>query len=96
MKIIILFEFFYYRFVLRIHASGIVALYKLRHLPSTNQCGTDNPPETKIGALDFVDLVAAFFILGVGMLLSVLAFIAEILAGCYHKDPFDGMHHVRG
>jgi len=63
----------------------MVALYKLRHLPSTNQCGTDQPPETKTGALKFVDLVAAFFILLVGMSLSVLAFVAEILAGLFAK-----------
>ena len=64
----------------RLQASGIIALYKLRHMPSTNECNTDVPPETKTRSLNPTDLAPAFLILGIELTLSMLAFFIEVLA----------------
>ena len=66
--------------MLIMHASGIVALYKQRHMPITNQCNTDVPPETKTRSLNLTDLAPAFLILGIGLSLSIVAFSVEIMA----------------
>ena len=65
--------------MLRLQSSGIIALYKLRHMPSTDECNTDVPPETKTRSLNLTDLAPAFLILGIGLSLSTLEFLIETL-----------------
>jgi len=63
-----------------VNAAGIIDLYKKKYFPSTKQCRTDIPPETKTQSLTLVEFGAAFMILGVGLTLSLLAFLTEIIS----------------
>lgn len=51
-------------------------------LQPTSQCRVDRPLETKTRTLTFIDLSAAFFILGVGISISFFVFGLEILMDC--------------
>lgn len=59
-------------------ASGTVSYMMRKNYPLATTCRTDNPPETKIRPLALADLAAAFFILGIGLSLSILGFVIEI------------------
>ena len=54
-------------------------LCKKKYFPTTDKCRTDVPPETKTRSFTLLDLTAAFFIFGVGISLSVLAFLIEMM-----------------
>ncbi len=68
-------------------ACGIVALYKERYFPSADQCRTDVPPKTNTGPLKLVDLTGPFFLLGLGLSLSIMIFIIECLVMYLKKTP---------
>jgi len=53
--------------------------YQVDYFQATNKCRTDVPPKTRIGSLTLLDLSPAFFILGLGISLSVLSFLLEII-----------------
>ncbi len=74
------------RFFLRINGAGIIDLNKKKFFPSTMKCRTDIPPETKTRSLTLLDMTFAFVILGFGLVVSVLAFLAEILAKFYFSS----------
>ncbi len=61
-------------------ANGMIIHLHDQYFKSTDQCRIDEPPETKLRALTFIDLSPAFFILGVGILLSSFCFAIEILS----------------
>ncbi len=63
-------------------ASGTVSHMMRAHYPLATTCRTDNPPETKLRPLTLTDLAAAFFILGIGLSLSILGFAIKILFRC--------------
>lgn len=69
-----------YRVFQRINAAGIIKLYTAKHFPSTKNCRTDVPPQSKTHSFTLVEFTAAFFILGVGLTLSLLAFLAEVIS----------------
>ncbi len=75
------------RFILRMWACGVVSLYKHRYFPSTDQCRTDTPPQTKTRPIKFIDLLPPFFILGLGLSLSILSFAIECFVG-YLKGKY--------
>ena len=79
LKIFILFKL---RFILRMWASGTISYIKGNHFPVASKCRTDNPPESNTRSLTLTDLAAPFFILGVGLSISIVAFIFEILSRC--------------
>ena len=60
---------------------GFVSHMKNKYFPVTKQCRTGAPPETQIRALQIKDLTVIFIILVIGLSLSVLAFIAELIFG---------------
>lgn len=66
--------------ILRLWANGRIAYDRKSYFHGTGQCRTDDPPKTRIGSLTLLDLSPAFFILGLGVPLSVLFFLLEILA----------------
>ncbi len=60
----------------------MVALIKKSYFPSTQKCRTDVPPETKTRVLTLLDLAPAFLIFGIGLSISLIAFLIEIIANC--------------
>lgn len=60
----------------------MVALIKKSYFPSTQKCRTDVPPETKTRVLTLLDLAPAFLIFGIGLSISFIAFLIEIIANC--------------
>ena len=50
-----------------------------QYFKSTDQCRIDKPPETKLRALTLTDVSPAFAIFGIGLLLSSLSLLVEIM-----------------
>ena len=72
-------SYFKIRMTLRFWANGIIAHYKNTYFHGASQCRTDVPPKTRIRSLTLIDMSPAFFILGLGILLSSLCFLLEII-----------------
>ncbi len=68
------------RMTLLFWANGIIAYNQKNYFRGTSQCRTDVPLETRIGSLTLLDLSPAFLILGLGLPLSFLCFLLEIIA----------------
>lgn len=67
------------RVILRLWGSGIVNYMISQAVDSTKQCRVDDKPKTKVQVLKLVDLAAVFVLIGLGLTLSVLVFIFEII-----------------
>ena len=67
------------RIILRYWANGIYSRFKKAYFQATNKCRTDVPLKTKIGPLTLLDLSPAFLVLGIGISISVLSFLLEII-----------------
>jgi len=61
------------------NAAGIVAHNKNKFFPSSRQCRTDVSSENSKRPLTLFDLTAPFLIVGVGLSLSILAFLIEVV-----------------
>ncbi len=61
-------------------ANGLVDYGRRTFKLTANECRVDKPLEAKTRTLTLLDLSAAFFILGVGLSLSLFCFVVEILA----------------
>ena len=66
------------------NAAGIVEHLKKKHIPPNDKCRTDAPhPTTKNKPFSLRERVSAFLIWGIGICLSILAFIFEIIVNTF-------------
>ncbi len=66
--------------LLRAKNAGLTDLWQKWSLPNIDKCKLDkNKDEGKVKPITLVELSSAFLVLGVGLLLSVLAFLIECL-----------------
>ena len=68
---------------LRLNAAGVGDFYRKKYFPPTPKCRTDTPPETEAHSLNLFELGSAFLILGIGLSISILAFLMEITVKCF-------------
>jgi hypothetical protein len=65
--------------ILELHQTGIIDYWDLWFRPMPPQCDgkKNSPTRNKVSRLSFNNMAGAFMVLGVGLSLSVLAFIGE-------------------
>jgi len=61
----------------RLWSGGLISYFRNKYFPSTDQCRVDAAPDSNCKPLTLVDLSPAFFVLGIGISLSILAFLLE-------------------
>ena len=71
--------FVYYRFAMKLSENGLVAHLKKKYIPPSDQCRVDKIPDAKLEAVKLNELTIVYLILGVGLTLSILSFLLEIV-----------------
>lgn len=60
---------------------GLVLYLRDKHIPVVNKCRVDHRPRSKVRPLNFEDLTSAFIVLGMGVLLSFIIFVVQLIKG---------------
>ena len=59
--------------------NGLIAYLKKKYIPPSDQCRVDKTPDAKLQAVKLNELAIVYLILGVGLTLSVVAFLMDIV-----------------
>ena len=62
--------------------NGIIYYLKEKYFPKSGQCRVDADTGSKAAAMNLNELAIAFVMLGLGLALSVVAFLLEMIFGC--------------